>query len=309
MIRRASRGFAFVAVLPWLLTAAGTVLLAATWLAGGDGARSDGEESAVEDRPADLRALRTELATATAENAALRSELDRLVGSGQARPSGSRPASGGAAAAVAPPPFEVTGGTELASRISESLSRAAVGDQESAREGAMALLQALQQGPAAMEALRDAYISTGDPKARLMMLPTMLFGGGEAAREFVIEQAKAETDPELRRALLTHAAGFATPGNARELKDTFLDVLADEEDPTLRHAAIRGLRFARGKEVQERLLAAVQDPSEDIRLAAIEGLASRRGLRRQLEDAIAQDPSSRVREVGECRLLLADHVR
>jgi HEAT repeat protein len=195
----------------------------------------------------------------------------------------------------------------LSSRIQETLARAASGDQESARDAATALMQVLQKGAAAFPALRDAYLASADPRARMMMLPSMLFGGGEEARSFVVDQVKTETDPDLHRALLQQAAGFATPQYAPALKDTFLQTAsAPDTDAATRAAAIRGLRYAQGEDVQEALLTAASDSSEDIRLAAIENLASRPAMREALRDAIGREPSSRVREIGQCRLLIAE---
>jgi hypothetical protein len=295
-------GIALAVVLPWILAAVSVVFAAAEWITP---QKSPPPPAAAQPDPEELKTLRLALATETAENTALRGELDRLVGQmGSARPVGSAPPAGTAPSGAAAP-----GGSELSNRISEALSRAASGDADAAKDGATAMLQALQGGPESAQALREAYLNTADPKARLMMLPTMIFGGGEAAREFIVEQAKMETDPELRAALLKQASGFATPKYAESLKDTFLQTASSEEDAEVRAAAIRGLRYAKGEDVQNALLAAASDPSEEIRLAAIENIASRPALREQLRDTLAQDPSSRVREIGECRLLLSQRRR
>lgn len=295
-------GFAFLAILPWAIATVGLALAAAGWIR--PRSSPEGAAPAQLADPAEMKTLRLALATSTAENAALRAELDRLLGRGAGAALVKDPAAAGTPGPT--PAVSSEQLNDLSAKIRESLSRAAVGDQESARDAAVAMLQALQAGPAAFTALRDAYLTTGDPKARMMMLPTMIFGGGEEARKFIIEQVKNETDPELHRSLLTQAAGFATPQYAAELKDTFLQAASADGDPELRAAAIRGLRFAKGQEVQDTLLGAVSDPSEDIRLAAIENLASRPALRERLREAIAQDPSTRVQEIGHCRLLLAE---
>jgi len=303
MSARLSRsGIAVLAVIPWVIAAVGLAVAASGWVAAGDDGPRPSRVAAAD--PAELRTLRLALANAGAENSALRGELDRLVGSGQAAAARSRAARAPVGSAgEKPPPEDVD---ELSQRIREALSRAAVGDDESAREGAMAMMKALQNGPGAVEALQKAYLETSDPKARLMMLPTMLFSGGEAAREFVVDQALTETDPELRRSLLSQAAAFATPKYATQLKQGFLDVLQAEQDPELRASAVRGLRYARGDDVQRALVDAMNDPQQEIRLAAIENLASRPATRSQLREMLARDSSPTVREFGECRLLLAE---
>ncbi len=300
-------GFALLAVFPWAIAAVSLMLAAGTWFRWQTAADSTPKTETAE--PTELKTLRLALETSKAENAALRHELDRLVGRGRgdAQPASAgtaSPAPGGAAPGSSLPPEQLA---TLSSKLQESLSRAANGDQASAREAAIALMQVLKGGKDAFPALRDAYLATTDPRARLMMLPSMIFGGGEEARELIIDQVKTETDPDLRRTLLLQAAGFATPQYAPALKDTFLQtVTASDTDATTRAAAIRGLRYARGQEVQEALLAAAADPSDDIRLAAMENLASRPAMRESLRDAIGRETSSRVREIGQCRLLIAE---
>ncbi|MGH7818400.1 MAG: hypothetical protein ACREQ9_01380, partial [Candidatus Binatia bacterium] len=98
MKREASgvRGIAFLAVLPWMLAAAGLAFAASRWAQGGGSAGRATIETA---DPAELKTLRLALATETAENAALRSELDRLVGQVGAvpRPAAAAPGAEGAA--------------------------------------------------------------------------------------------------------------------------------------------------------------------------------------------------------------------
>lgn len=302
-----TRGFALLLVLPWAIAAVSLLLAASAWF------RSETVSDSTAQSPVadstELKTLRLALETSKAENGALRQELDRLVGRSQReepRPAAGAEsnAPGGTPKAPTLPPERLA---EISSRLQESLTRAANGDPASAREAAMTLMQVLQNGKAGFSALRDAYLATADPRARMMMLPTMIFGGGEDAREFIVEQVKVESDPELQRSLLAQAAGFATPQYAPALKDTFLQAAASPDvDATTRAAALRGLRYAKGDDVQETLLAATSDPSEEIRLAAIENLATRPAMRESLRDAIGRDPSSRVREIGQCRLLIAD---
>lgn len=292
-----------LSALPWILSALGFAVAAGRWFSPGPPAP---EELPAGAQPSsELDSLRLALASAMAENSALRRELDHLIGTDR-RQESEDPSSRNENTETKLPPAAPSRLSGLSSRIVETLSRAAAGDAESARQGAMALLEVLRGGPEALEELRTAYLSTADPKARMMMLPTLIFAGGEAAGDFVAAQARAETDAELRRALVAQAAALATPERAEAMKDVFLEAARAEADPQLRVSAIRGLRYVRGPEAQELLFEAASDPSEDVRLAAIESLASRPGLRKQLRGLLEQESSSHVREIGECRLLLAD---
>jgi HEAT repeat protein len=120
----------------------------------------------------------------------------------------------------------------------------------------------------------------------------------------LVSQLREERDPELRRALMLRASQVATPSGAAIFRDQFLQVLQDDKDSDLRLAAVRGLRYAEGPEAEEALGSAAADPSEEIRLAAVEALASRPDAREELRDLIERDPSTRVREIGRCELLL-----
>jgi hypothetical protein len=165
---------------------------------------------------------------------------------------------------------------------------------------------AFQQGAQSFPALREAYLSAGDPKAKSMVLPLLMFVGGEEARDLVIDQVHSETDPELKKALTRLSVRYATPDHVAELKATYLDVLrSDDSNAEARMAALDGLRYADGDDLQEVLLEAAGDKSEPVRLAAIQALSSRPAMRQQLEDLVHNETSPRVREVGECRLLLS----
>ncbi|MGH7856402.1 MAG: HEAT repeat domain-containing protein, partial [Candidatus Binatia bacterium] len=217
------------------------------------------------------------------------------------------PAPGGGA--PGPQSAPVAEPSELAGRIRDAISRAASdGDDEAKREAAMSLMQAFQQGPEGFPALRDAHLATEDPKAKTMILPTLMFVGGEEARDLVLDQVHSVTDPELRSSLTILSVRYATPEHASALKDVYLKELGSE-DPRLRTAAIRGLRYAKGKDVQEALLSAAADPSEDIRLAAIEMLASRPALHEEIRGLIEREASPRVREIGRCQMLVSQPAR
>lgn len=294
-------GFAVTIVLGWLAAALSLVL--ALSLSGGRSQRSTAPGESPESQ--ELRTLRLALSTATTENAALRTELDRLLTKRPAARATSPGGEGGASGQQSAGPEA----SELAGRIRDAITRAAsVGDDESKRQAAMSLMQAFQQGPEGFPALRDAYLATEDPKAKTMLLPTLMFVGGEEARDLVLDQVHSVADPELRNALTILSVRYATPEHAPALKDVYLRELGSE-DARLRTASIRGLRYAKGKDVQEALLSAAADPSEDIRLAAIEGLASRPALHEELRGLIERDASPRVREIGHCQMLVTQPAR
>ncbi|MGH7818170.1 MAG: HEAT repeat domain-containing protein [Candidatus Binatia bacterium] len=293
----ASAGFAVMVLLGWTAAAVSLLLALSASLREPGGRTPAAAESA---ESAELRTVRLALSTARAENSALRTELDRLL---TKRPAGgAKTATPGAAPSEAPASPEHA---DLARRISDNVTRAAtVGDEESKRQAAMSLMQAFQQGAGGFPAVRDAYLATEDPKAKAMLLPTMMFIGGEEARDLVLDQVHSVTDPELRKSLTILSVRYATPEHAGALKDVYLKDL-DSDDPRLRTAAIRGLRYAKGKDVQQALLSVAADPSEDIRLTAIETLASRPALHEQVRALIEQESSPRIREIGQCQLLVS----
>lgn len=299
---RSSSGLAFLVVLPWIVAAASLALAAVGWMR----AERAPVVAPVSDRVdggTELKKLRLALATADAENNALRQELDRIVVRGKQGAAGPATPAAGPTPVATPRPEALK---ELGSRLQQSIALAAAGDQGAARDAAMAMMEVLKSGPQAFSILRDTFAATSDPKGRLLMLPTLIFSGGKEARDLLIEQVQTETDPDLHRALINQTANFATPDVAPALQDTFLKTVRSDSDANTRIAAIRGLRYAHTPQADEALLSAASDASPDVRLAAIENLASRPGLRDELRALIDAESSSEVREVAECRLLLAE---
>ena len=260
-----------------------------------------------------LRKLGLELASSRSENDALRSELDRLLAKPQdgkseatetKKPTG-QPVEAPTAGASHPPRELLVG---LAERYRDALSRSTAGDERAADEAYEAVIRLVRSGPEAFPVLRDAYLATSDPRLRAVMIRAFGSTLGAEANEFVASQLQTETDPELRAELVAHAAHMVTPTTAPVFRDAFLQALASDSVPAeARTAALRGLRYVRGDLAVDRaLLAAAGDPSEEVRLAAIEGLASRPALRSELQGMLTSDPSGRVREIGQCRLLLTE---
>lgn len=251
------------------------------------------------------RTLRLALSTTELQNAALRAELDRLLASRKEWPAkDDRTRHSGSA----PPPLDSAETSELAARIRDAASRAAAaGDPDSNRRAALALMEAFQRGPESFPALLEAYRAADDPRARRLLLPTLLFLGGHRAPAFLVEQLQSESDPALRRTLLLQSVRYATPRNASEFQGFYLQALqaAPSEDREVRAAAIRGLRHAQGAEVERALWAATDDPDERIRIAAIAALAGRPGSRVQLEEIARRESSTRVREVARCSLTVS----
>jgi HEAT repeat protein len=137
----------------------------------------------------------------------------------------------------------------------------------------------------------------------------MYFSLSPEVRDFLTEQALQEKDPMLRRVLISQAANYATPDGDGRLESTFIDSLGASDDADLRQAAIRGLRYASGESVSEALVKAAADPDEKVRLAAMDVLSARPELRERLSEIVSSDASSHVREIGNCRLLIAQEAQ
>ena len=297
-----NRGFALASVLAWMAAIASVVLAATAW----NGDRGS-EEAAVSGRPTDpdeVRTLRLAVSTTEAQNAALRSELDRLLLEPGGRSGGIAMAVPGATGAA--PGAEPQTSPELVERIRDSVTRAAAsGDKAEAQEAALALAQVFQMGPAGFPVVRDAYLATNDPKARQMMLPVMMFVGGGGARDLIFDQLQSETDPLLRNTLLVAGARYVTPENASQVQGPFLQALDSDVDPKTRVSALHGLRYAHGDDVDRALLAAARDSDENVRRAALNALGGRPSTSSQLHDILGQETSQSVRRIGECRLLVS----
>ena len=293
-------GFAIVPALGWLLALATTLLAASQWLGGHEESVAPWER----EESSEQRTLKLALSTTTAQNAALRAELDRLlVATSRLEPDEAADGGPDEAAPAAPEPSDAER-AELSSRIAAAVARAArMGDAEANKAAAMSLMEAFRKGKAGFPALQDAYLAADDPKAREIMLPTLLFIGQEDARDFLIEQLAEESDPGLRRTLLQQSVRYASPEQVGKLQDTYLETLRSSEDPELRNWAIRGLRYGKGKDVQKALLSALEDPDEEIRIAAIANLASRPQMHGKIRDLQSRE-SGLVGRIAECSLLV-----
>ena len=298
---RCPRGFALLAVLPWLVATASLALALISWI--GREETPTSTEPAAEGASSEVKTLRLALSTAKTENGALRVELDRLLKSNFDKSGrGNAPADGKQLQPGAANSSEIAGQLQdLTSAAKEALARGASG---SAAEAITALTRL---GPQAFPTLRDLYLSSTDPVARRLILPTLIFTGGrDQGLAFVASELEKGSDPALQGSLLLSATNFVTPNTAPALKDQFLRALNDSAiDPSLRGAAVGALRYSKGPDVTEALLGAANDPSENVRLAAIEQLSSRPEARENLQQLLARDPSPRVRQIGECRLLIA----
>ena len=251
------------------------------------------------------RRMRVELESARAENDALRSELDRLVegrrrsewlAADHARESHPERAD------TAAPTDSLHG---IAERYRDALARASSGDTAASDEAYEAALRLFRAGPEAFPALRDAYLSTDDPRVRAVMVRAFGAGLGREAAEFIAEQLRTETDGSVRMELLERASRMSTPTTAPLFRDAFLRIVTSDADVESRIDALGGLRYLRDDhDVDRALVVAATDSSEGVRVAAIEAIATRPELRDELERLIANDPSDHVRRIGECRLLL-----
>ena len=256
----------------------------------------------------ELRQRGLELENARSENAALRFELDRLLGTCRAAVGAARPAE--TAGSPGPTPSARLSKEELAGlgeRYAAALASAVRGDERAADEAYEAVLQLIRSGPDGFPVLRDAYLGATDPRIRAVIVRSFTAGLGPEASDFIASGLRSETDPALRAELVSHASRMVTPNTAPAFRDSFLQALDSDSDPGARTAAVRGLRFVRGDaDVDRALIGAAADPVEEVRLAAIENVASRPALRSELETLLARDPSGRVRQIGQCRLLLTE---
>jgi HEAT repeat protein len=296
--------------MPWLLAAAGLAFGSVVWLA--SPTLTGREATGTADEALAAKRLGLSLQTAQAENQVLRRELDRLSalvkqsGAGTAL-GGSSPA-GGKGASSRPKDGTLD---DLTNLLKEALALAAAGDARAKADAAQAVADLIRSGPQAFSALRDVYLATTDPHSRKLLLASMVFSGSAEVKDFVMDQVQNEKDPEVRRTLMTNAARYATRDDLNGgLTSTFVQSIdASDEDPATRAAAVRGLRYAHGTAAPDALMRAANDPSEEVRISAIDVIASRPGGERALQKLASSDASLRVREFAQCRLLIAQTLR
>jgi hypothetical protein len=284
-------------LLPWLLAVGSVVLGLYVWPR--PAPEADLSNPPAADEPKDVKALRLALAASSAENQALRQELDRTLGVlavNRPRPAASNAEDGARQ-------------HEIAKRLQDALSRLSSGGEAARVEVSKAVLEALNLKAGAFATLREAYLNTTDPEGRKLLIGPMCLSRAPEVGDFLAEQALEEKDPGLRRELIAQASNYATPDIANGLQSAFIESLGASDDADLRKAAIRGLRYARGEGVGDALLRAASDPDEGVRLAAIDALSSRSELRQQLTEVLSRDASPRVREIGNCHLLIAQETR
>lgn len=294
---------------PWLLALAGVAFGTVVWVQSPK--VSEKAPTGASSEPREAKGSSLALKTAGAENQVLRLELDRLraLTSGTEGGGPGQPAS--AANAAAPSSAATEGALEdLARLLKEQLVLAAAGDARAKGEVAQAVFDMLRSRAEAFSALKDVYLGTADANSRKILLASMTFSGSGKVKDFVMDQIRSEKDPEVRRTLMTNAARYATTEDLNAgLASTFIQSVDNRaEDPATRVAAIRGLRHAPGGEAPDALMRAAADPSEEVRIAAIDVLASRPEGDRTLEQLAASDASPRVREFAQCRLVVAKAV-
>jgi hypothetical protein len=291
-------------VLPWLLAVAGVGFGSAVVFH----QRAIPKPSAASVSEAkDIIALKAALASANAANEALRRELDRLR-TGPATSSGAE--SGGASATT--PPSDGKGPTieqeQIGKRLQDALARMEAGDTAAKAEAAQAVLALLQSGPGAGPVLRDAYLNSHETLGKALVIGSMAFANASETKDLVIDQVQSEKDPVLRQVLMKQAAKYATPEVANALQGTFIQSVDSTDDAQTRIAAIRGLRYASGADGVQALMHAAADPSEDVRLAAIDVLLARQPQDPMLAQLIANDASPRVREFAHCQQVVTSEL-
>lgn len=296
-------GAAVAAALPWLIAAAGLAFGVTMWLS----ARTPTNDVAARNLDsADVQRLRLSLESTRAENQALRQELDRLLGTRRIGSSSvNKAAEPAASTKTAPDDPQIR---EISQRLGESLAKFSAGDQSGMQTAAADIWALVRHGHDALPALLDLYMGASSPDAKKIILAPLLFIGGAEGRDFVMSQAETESDPSLRKILLDQSAKYATPEVAERAQGTFLERLQSDEDAATRLIAVRGLRYAQGADAQAALLRAAADPDEKVRLAAMDVLAARPAIRQQLRELATNDSSAHVREVAQCRLMVAENM-
>jgi len=301
-----ARSHSFASRVGWAISAAGFAAGAAGLLIS-TGPKDGRQRSAIAPGEA-VSALRRDLDSVSAENMQLRAELERLA----AEPRGGRPNEPALTAQTSPradgsvDPQTAESFRGQAGRFRDDLARSLAGDGAARERAYETLMELLRAGPDAFPALRDAYLSATDPSLRTVMVRALVRGKGNEVAEFVAAELATESDAGTRRALAVHAADLATPDSAPLLAEPLLQILRSTDDGETRLAAIRALRYASGAEIDEALLSAGSDPSEDVRMVAVQLLASRPERRERLRRLVEADTSARVRQFGRCQILLTE---
>jgi len=302
MNRPSTRASAVAIVLPWILALAGFAF-AVLWLRGSSPLQGGGSIAATDSQQ--IATLKIALASANATNEALRIELDRLrlasTGIAGIQRDASDPLAQQAGATKGAAPDQ----GEIGKRLKNALARSASGDAAAKSEAAKLIWELLRSGEGSAAALRDIYLDTADAQNRKLLLGSMMFAGSPETKDFIIDQVHSEKDPQLRQMLMAQTAKYATGEMAGALAPTFIQSIDSGEDPRVRIAAIRGLRFAPGTDAPQALARAAADPADDVRIAAIDVLASRPSNEETLRRLATSDPSARVREFAQCRMLVA----
>jgi len=297
-----------VAALPWILALAGLTFGAIVWVR--VPAAPEGARSAATPDSREVNTLKATLASANAMNDTLRKELDRMRATSAKGPGGAfgLPGGGGMAGTGGAGNAPSADQQEIGNRLKDALSRAQT-DPTAAAQVATTLFELLRTGPGSVDLLRDAYVNTTDPRSKKLLLMSMAFSGSQETRDFVADQLQTEKDPQVRQVLVGQAAQAATGDLAKTLAPTFIQTIDSTDDLQTRIAAVRGLRYAPGADAPGALMRAAADPSDEMRIAAIDVLASRPGDSQMVQQLLANDPSPRVREFAQCRMLVAKETR
>jgi HEAT repeat protein len=105
----------------------------------------------------------------------------------------------------------------------------------------------------------------------------------------------AERIAEIGR--LGESARRADAAEKARIAGRLAEIIRQEEDPMIRAAVVRALRFCEGAETAELLDKALRDPAADVRIAACEVLGARGGEEsvRMLSEALRSDLDKDVR--------------
>jgi hypothetical protein len=267
-------------------------------------------------RDGEVENLRVAASIATSDNAALRRELDRLLArqhgadleagaTGRGKASAAGRIKGFDGGSSAPSSHARLRAHTLAARLERFATGSVDGKLAASRRLPGVILEIYDVGPDAFPEVRDAYLEIKDPGVRALILHALVFGHADEVPRFVGSQLEAETDSALRSALVGHVSRLITPSTAPIFEEGLVRVVSSDADEETRLAAIRALRYSESGIVEKALAKALADPSEKVRMAAVQSLPLRSRTLDMLNGNAMSEASREVKEAARCRLLLA----
>jgi HEAT repeat protein len=251
------------------------------------------------------RSLRAIVVELRSDGFALRAELDRLLAKARAQHGRE------AGTASAPATEGATSAPDLSQQvrsISDDIGRLsaemATGDRDATKVLFQRISQLQAMGPEALPALMASFSEATDPAVRRVLASMIAMKGSATEEQFLLSAAERESDPQMKQALLANAGVLGGGGTSRA-KDELL-AMASSSDTTVRANAIRGFTDLSDPETATTVQEALADGSEEVRLAAVDSLMRDPAYRDEALEIAARDPSTRIRDIAECRARIAD---